>query len=77
MKIKYMFLIRNIRLIKCYALWKQDLSSNWRCKIHTGAYIKNRRWKNIMWFNEAYIKNIFVKSIFKTFTLENSKKKRS
>ena len=30
-----------------------------------------------MWFTEAYIKNISVKLIFKTFTLENSKKKTS
>jgi hypothetical protein len=28
-----------------------------------------------MWFTEAFIKNIFFKLIFKTFTLENSKKK--
>jgi len=28
-----------------------------------------------MWFTEAYIKTILVKLIFKTFTLENSKKK--
>jgi hypothetical protein len=28
-----------------------------------------------MWFTEAYIKNIFFQLIFKTFTLENSKKK--
>jgi hypothetical protein len=28
-----------------------------------------------MWFTEAYIKNMFVKLIFKSFTLENSKKK--
>jgi hypothetical protein len=28
-----------------------------------------------MWFTEAYFINILVKLIFKTFTLENSKKK--
>jgi hypothetical protein len=28
-----------------------------------------------MWLTEAYIKTILVKLIFKTFTLENSKKK--
>ena len=28
-----------------------------------------------MWFTGAYINKIFVKLIFKTFTLENSKKK--
>jgi hypothetical protein len=28
-----------------------------------------------MWFTEAYIKTILVKLIFKTFTIENSKKK--
>jgi hypothetical protein len=59
-----MFFIRNIRLVKFCALWKQDASSNWRCKI-------------LMWFTEAYIENIFDKLIFKTFILENSKKKKS
>jgi hypothetical protein len=33
MKIKYLFFIRNIRLVKSCALWKQDPSSNWRWKI--------------------------------------------
>ena len=28
-----------------------------------------------MWFTEAYIKTILVKLIFKTFTIQNSKKK--
>jgi hypothetical protein len=59
---KYLFLVRNIRLVKVCGLWKQDPSSNWRYKI-------------LKWFTEAYIKNILVKLIFKTFTLENSKKK--
>jgi hypothetical protein len=59
---KYLFLVRNIRLVKVCGLWKQDPSSNWHCKI-------------LKWFTEAYIKNILVKLIFKTFTLENSKKK--
>jgi hypothetical protein len=59
---KYLFLVRNIRLVKVCGLWKQDPSSNWHCKIPK-------------WFTEACIKNILVKLIFKTFTLENSKKK--
>jgi hypothetical protein len=59
---KYLFFVRNIRLVKVCGLWKQDPSSNWRCKI-------------FKWFTEAYIKNFLVKLIFKTFTLENSKKK--
>jgi len=55
---KYMFFIRIIRLVKLCAVWKQDPSSNWRCKIpmwFTGAYIKNGCWKILIWFNEAYI----------------------
>jgi hypothetical protein len=43
-----------------------DLWSRWT---------KNRRWKILMWFTEAYIKTVLVKLIFKTFTIENSKKK--
>jgi len=62
MKIKYLFFIRNIHLFKFCSLWKQDLLSNWCCKI-------------FMWFTEAYNINMFVKLIFKAFTLENSKKK--
>jgi len=30
--------IRNIRLVKLCALWKQDPSSNWRCKIYYVVY---------------------------------------
>ena len=80
MTIKYLFFIRNIRLVKlCAPKARSDvkLALQDPCMWFIGAYIKNRRWKILMWFTEAYIKNSFVKLIFKTFTLENSKKKGS
>jgi len=56
-KIKYMFFMRNVCLVKL-CVWKQDPSSNWRCKIliviYWFIYIKNWCWKILIKFTEAY-----------------------
>jgi hypothetical protein len=63
MNIKYLFFIRNIRLVKFCRLWKQDLLSNGHCKI-------------LMWYTEAYIKNSFVKLKKKDIYLREFKVKK-
>ena len=67
MKIKYLFFIRNIRLVKFCALGKQDPSSNWRSRFLCGLpmHILKTSVERFL-----YIKNIFDKLIFKTRELK-------
>ena len=64
MKIKYLFFIRNIRLVKFYAL---KASWDYYRVPEARSVVKARRCQILMWFTGAYILKTGVARYFREF----------